>query len=231
MGEIEIGDDVTIERGLHQGKTGEVIEVDTDTSMVTVEVSLFGEARQTKVPFGDITRISDDPDEVFGSLVEQVRDALRKPLETRLNHWWARKALAGVEASEGLLEEFYEFRNEVEESFEEAVADRVVQLQAQVNTSDAAAMRAWLADHREALEREWSEQIDELELALRNEAFDSAEIERKTDEALGMDGRPDYLSDDEIALQAAREMVKPLVESGLDLWREARDIAVPDQEE
>lgn len=229
--DIEIGDDVTIERGLHQGKAGEVVEVDTDTSMVTVEVSLFGEARQTQVPFGDITRISDDPDEVFGALVEQVRDALRKPLETRLNHWWARKALAGVEASEALLDEFYEFRNDIEASFEEAVADRVVGLQAEVNTSDAAAMRAWLADNREALEREWSEQVDQLELALRDEAFDQDEIERKTDQALGMDGRPDYLSDAQVELQAAREMIKPLVEDGLALWRQARDIAFPDEEE
>jgi ribosomal protein L24 len=230
MTEIEIGDSVTIERGLHQGKTGEVVEVDTDTSMVTVEVSLFGEARQTQVPFGDITRISDDPDEVFGSLVEQVRDALRKPLETRLNQWWARKALAGIDASEELLDEFYAFRDRVESEFEEAVGERVLELKDQVDTSDAAAMRAWLADHREALEREWSERVDELEVALRDEAFDADEIAAKTEDALRMDDRPEYLSDTEVERQAAREMIKPLVDRGLELWRKSRDIALPDEE-
>ncbi|MGM0557688.1 MAG: hypothetical protein ACQEVA_14990 [Myxococcota bacterium] len=231
MTELEIGDEVTIERGLHQGKIGEVVEVDTDTSMLTVEVSLFGEARQTQVPFSDITRISDDPDEVFGSVVEQVRDALRKPLETRLNQWWARKALAGVEASEDLLDDFYDFRKTVEKEFEEAVGRRVLDLKDELDTSDAAAMRAWLADNREALEREWSERVDELEVALRDEAFDADEIARKTDAALELGDRPDYVSDEQIELQAAREMIKPWVESGLELWRKSRDIALPPESE
>jgi ribosomal protein L24 len=231
MTELQIGDDVTIERGLHQGKTGEVVEVDTDKSMVTVEVSLFGQARQTQVPFSDITRISDDPDEVFGSVVEQVRDALRKPLETRLNQWWARKALAGVEASEALLDEFYAFRKQVEQEFEEAVGQRVLDLKDDIDTSDAAAMRVWLADNRESLEREWSDRVEELEVTLRDEAFEADEIADKTRAALELDDRPDYVSDEQIELQAAREMIKPLVDAGLELWRASRDIALPPEEE
>lgn len=231
MTELEIGDDVTIERGLHQGKTGEIVEVDTDTSMVTVEISLFGQTRQTKVPFSDITRISDDPDDVFGSIVVQVRDALRKPLEARLNHWWARKALDGVEASEALLDDFYEFRKQVESEFEEAVGERVLELKDDLDTGDAASMRAWLADNRETLEREWSQRVDDLEIALRDQAFDADEIEEKTAQALDLDDRPDFMSDAEVEMQAAREMVKPLVDAGLELWRASREIAFPEDDD
>ena len=229
--ELQIGDDVIIERGLHQGKTGEVQDVDEDTGMVTVEVQLFGEGRQTAVPFSDITPVSDDPDEVFGSVVEHLRDALRTPVDTELQHWWARQALDGRDPSEALLDEYRSFRDQLEAQFEQTVGERVMELKEELDTSDAAAMRAWLADHREQLEREWGEKVDKLERELRDKAFSADQIRQRLEAALDNPERPDVLADEDVELQVGRDMIKPLVEDGLQLWRTTRELVSPDEDD